>query len=104
MVSGDGFSISDRDKSLSMVEMVAQRKTNGSNNQIGLGFDIRENFEGGLRDALAERESIKQKAQSRRKTLFLGNSEKKKRRKNKYTKWKRRPYSNNRTLPFVKVR
>ena len=35
---------------------MAQRKTNGSNNQIGLSFEIRENFEGGLRDALAERE------------------------------------------------
>ena len=54
--SGGEFSISVGERSLSIVDMVVQRKTNGSNNQIDLNFDIRENFEGGLRGALAERE------------------------------------------------
>ena len=40
MVSG--FSISDGEKSLSIVDMVAQRKTNGSNNQIDAIFDDRQ--------------------------------------------------------------
>ena len=39
-VSGEGFSISEGEKSLSMVDMMVQRKTNGSDNQIGLSFDI----------------------------------------------------------------
>ena len=42
MDSGVGFSISEGEKSLSVVDMVVQRKTNGSNNLIDRSFDNRE--------------------------------------------------------------
>ena len=55
MDSGVGFSISEGEKSLSVVDMVVQRKTNGSNNLIDRGFQNRE---------IGEAEGFERKASS----------------------------------------